>query len=194
MSKISLTTAAAATPIVIADVNAHLKWDDAASNTDVDSAAYLTTLIDRALDIAETETWSKFYTQTWAEYFDGFDDIIRPTLQPIQSIVTPFITYTDTAGATQTLSSTVYELGKEHGRDVIRLKYSQTWPATRDHADVVCVNMIVGYGVAAAIPNALRHAMLMIVAALATHRGDTDFEIPKAARQLLSQYTFHAIR
>lgn len=192
MSKTSLTTAAAATPIVIADVNAHLKWDDAASNTDVDSAAYLTTLIDRALDIAETETWSKFYTQTWAEYFDEFGDVIRPTLQPIQSISS--ITYTDTAGATQTLANTVYELGKENGRDVIRLKYNQLWPATRDHADVVCANIIVGYGVAAAIPNALRHAMLMIVAALATHRGDTDFELPKAARQLLSQYSFRAVR
>jgi len=192
MSKTNLTTAAAALPILIADVNAHLKWDDAASNADVDAAAYLTTLISRALDIAETETWSKFYTQTWAEYFDGFDDKLRPTLQPIQSIST--ITYTDTGGATQTLASTVYELGKENGRDVIRLKWNQLWPATRDHADVVCANIIVGYGVAAAIPDSVKHAMLMIVASLSTHRGDTDWTIPPAVRQLLSQYSYRAIR
>lgn len=192
MSKSSLITAAADTPIVLADVTAHLKWDDAASNSDVDSDAYLTTLIDRALDIAETETWSKFYTQTWDEYFDGFDDVIRPTLQPIQSITS--VKYLDTAGTEQTLASTVYELGKEDGRDVIRLKYVQSWPAVRAHQDVVTVRMVVGYGTAASVPNTLRHAMLMIVAALATHRGDTDFKLPTAARQLLSQYTFQAVR
>ena len=191
MSKTSLITAAAATPILLADVETHLKWDDAAGATDYDADAYLTTLIDRALDIAENETWSRFYTQTWDEYFDGFDAVIRPTIQPIQSITT--VKYLDTGGSEQTLADTVYELGKENGRDVIRLKYAQSWPAVRAHQDVVYVRMIVGYGVTAAIPDAILHAMHLIVASLATHRGETDFELPKAARQLLSQYTYRSI-
>ena len=193
MSKTSLITAAAATPILLADVEAHLKWDDAAANTGYDADAYLTTLIDRALDIAENETWSKFYTQTWDEYFDAFDDVIRPTLQPIQSPITT-VKYLDTGGSEQTLASTVYELGKEHGRDVIRLKYGQTWPAVRAHPAVVYARIIVGYGVATAVPDAIKHAMLMLVATLATHRGDADFKMPEAVRQLLSQYTYRAVR
>lgn len=191
MSKTSLVTAAAATPIVLADVETHLKWDDAAGATDYDADAYLATLIDRALDIAETETWSKFYTQTWDEYFDGFDAVIRPTLQPIQSVTT--VKYLDTAGSEQTLADTVYELGKLDGRDVIRLKYNQSWPACRSHEDVVYARIVVGYGVATAIPDAILHAMHLIVASLATHRGETDFELPKAARQLLSQHTYRSI-
>ena len=192
MSKTSLATAPSTTPILLADVVTHLKWDDAAGNVDYDADAYLTTLIDRAVEMGENETHSRFYTQTWDEYLDDFSDgVLRPTLQPIQSITT--LKYIDTGGSERTLANTVYELGKECGRDVIRLKYGQSWPAIRSHPDAITIRMVVGYGATAAIPEAIKHALHLLVATLATHRGDVDFTFPKAAKSLLSQNTYRGL-
>lgn len=192
MAKLVLSAAPASTPISLADAKAHLRWDDANDNTSFDSDAQLTSLIARALDIAETETHSRFYTQTWDEYFDGFSNVIRLRVQPVQSITS--ITYYDAGGTLQTLSTDVYELGQENGAGVVRLKYMQTWPTTWGHEDCVIVKSVCGYGLAASVPESIKLAMLVLVTWLSTHRGDDDATLPRQAREMLSQYTFRAMR
>ena len=109
-------------------------------------------------------------------------------VQPVQSITS--VKYTDTAGDLQTLDSGAYELGERNGRGMVRLQYGETWPMTLDHPDSVVVRTVCGYGLAAAVPDAIVRAVATIATALATHRGDADFEIPKAARAMLSLNTF----
>ena len=193
MAKLVLNTGPLATPILLADVKTHLRWDDAAGSDSFDSDAYLTQLISDAVDIAEAETWSRFIDQTWELYHDRFESPIVLPYPPVDSITE--ITYTGTAGDTQTLANTVYELGHQHGIGTVRLKYGQTWPATRDHEDVVKVTYKCGYGAAGSdVPDAINHALKLIVAHLATNRGDTNAgSMPTAARSLLSQYSFRAV-
>jgi len=200
MSKLVLNTAPDTTPIVLADVKTHLRWDDAAGSDSFDSDAYLNTLIDNAVDMAETETWSRFIDQTWDLHLDGFPTEIVLPYPPTDSITE--ITYTDTAGDTQTLSSDVYELGAPSRVGVVRLKYGQSWPTPRAHADVVKVTYKCGYGTSGSdVPDAINHALKLIVAHLATNRGDEDagrpsqwnpIDMPRAARVLLSQYSFRS--
>ncbi len=191
MSKLSLVTAAAVTPISLANVKAHLMWDDADGSDTYDSDAQLTQLIDDALAIAEGETWSRFCTQTWDQYFDAFADPLYLSYPPAASITS--VKYQDADDDEQTLADTVYELGEENGIGVVRRKYNQDWPVVLGHPDSVVVQFKCGYGVAASVPDGITQAMKLIVTHLATHRGDADATLPNAVRALLSQYSYRTV-
>jgi uncharacterized phiE125 gp8 family phage protein len=104
--------------------------------------------------------WKVCIAQACVDKFDGFDDDLELHYQPVSAITS--ITYTDTTGTTQTLASTVYELGQKRGIGYVRLKYGQTWPATRSHEDVVTVTYTAGYGTtSASVPEAIRQAIIM---------------------------------
>jgi len=197
MAKLVLKTAPAVTPIVLADVKAHLRWDDADGSETYDSDAQLTQLISDAIAIAEEETWSRFITQTWTQYFDAFTDPLCLSNPPVASISS--VKYQDAANAEQTLAATVYELGQENGIGVVRRKYNQDWPITLDHPDSVVVEFICGYGLAVSVPDAINQALKMIVAYLSSHRGDDDKNIlitaalPRTIQSLLSPHSFRTV-
>lgn len=108
--------------------------------------------------------WKCCISQTCVDRFNEFEEM-ELHWQPVSAISS--ITYTDTAGATQTLASTVYELGNNHGIWHVRLKYGQTWPATRSHNDVVTVTYTAGYGTSASsVPEAIRQAIIMYAGSL----------------------------
>ena len=191
MSKLTIKMAPADTPISLANVKAHLRWDDADGSDTYDSDAQLTQMISDAVDIAEGETWSRFFTQTWDQYFDAFADPLYLSYPPTASISS--VKYQDADNAEQDLSEDIYELGEENGIGIVRRKYNQDWPITLSHPDSVVVQFICGYGVAAAVPDGITAALKLIVAHLATHRGDRDEPLPNAVRALLSQYSFRTV-
>lgn len=99
---------------------------------------------------------------------DGFPCIIRLWKPPIISVTS--ITYIDTAGGTQTLSSSDYitSLISVPGR--ITPAYGLTWPSTQSRMDAVNVNYTAGYASAALVPQDLKHAMLLLVKHWWEHR------------------------
>lgn len=89
---------------------------------------------------------------------------------PLQSVET--LKYIATDGTLTTLSSALYKVDtvSEPGR--ITPAYGQTWPATRNEASAVEINFTAGYGLAAAVPQAIKNWILMRVGSLYEFREE----------------------
>lgn len=144
-------------------------------------------LIDEATEAAENYTWRKMLTQVWDESLDGFTSPLRLRHQPVQSIGSTGVTYVDNNGDTQTLADTVWELGQVNGISVVRLKFDQTWPSTRAHADVVTVRYTCGYGDADDVPDGIKAAIRMHAIHRYEFRDGTP--VPVDFKNRLSSYS-----
>ena len=152
MAKTELVTGPTVEPVTVADLLEHSRIDSHEED------GFLKTLLADALKAVEDRTWWKLITQTWDQYFDEWDDLLVLDHQPVQSLTQ--ITYTDAAGNSQTLSSSIYELGEWNGLGVVRRQYDQNWPTARGHEDVITVRYVCGYGDAASdVPENLRAAI-----------------------------------
>lgn len=123
-------------------------------------------------------------TQTWQLHLDEFPGsgryvpgrgyvdagAIYLPLPPLQSVSS--ITYVDTAGATQTLASSVYQVvNRQRQRSMIVEAYGQTWPSTRDIPQAVTVEFVAGYGAASAVPGDIKRVIRAMVAHWYDNRG-----------------------
>jgi hypothetical protein len=70
------------------------------------------------------------------------------------------ITYIDTAGATQTLPSSLYSLDTYGLSRCIHLAYGASWPATRAVSNAVRIQFKAGW-TAALLPKAMKQAILV---------------------------------
>lgn len=118
---------------------------------------------------------------------DGFADLARLPEAPVSAIAS--ITYLDTAGASQTLSTDVYELRADGIEAAVVLKYNQTWPAIQPGSRIT-VTATVGY---AATPEDITLAMLMLVSQYYDNRnavviGETAAELPFAVNALICNH------
>jgi uncharacterized phiE125 gp8 family phage protein len=146
-----VSTAPATEPVTITEAKLHLKVD----GTDDDNL--ITALIKAARMQAENETRRALITQTIDVYLDAFaDEILLPPITAVTAI-----TYTDTAGATQTLASNQYavDIYSEPARVVPA--YDVTWPETREQNNAVKIRCTAGWANAAAVPEAIKSWMLL---------------------------------
>lgn len=178
MAKLSIVSEPSGRVVSAESLRLHARIDDPSEDSSLEQ------LLDVAEDEAEDYTWRKFLTQTWDQYYDGFEDPLHLRWPSVSSITS--IGYTDANGDAQTLSTDVYELGEEYGLSVVRRKYNQDWPTTRGHEDVVTVRFVVGYGDAEDVPDAICQA-IRIHAAWA-YRNREGQPMPDGFRQLLSPY------
>jgi uncharacterized phiE125 gp8 family phage protein len=166
----------------------------AAPSTNTTADPYLTTLISVARLTCEDFTKRKLITQTWKQYEDGFPcardfEVYLPPCQSVSSI-----TYVDTNGSTQTLSTDIYQASVTGERARISLKDGQSWPTTARQLDTVCITFVTGYGTSrASVPAPLRQGMLMLIGHLYNVREDVVIgtitsEVPKASEYLWSPY------
>ena len=129
--------------------------------------------------------------QTWKFYLDDFTSEIEMPLPPLNSV--EHIKYYDTDGVQQTLSTDVYDVDDKSEMGRIVLKSGQSWPAVEIGINKVEIEFIAGYGADdTAIPDDLRHAMLLIIGHYYENREDTApitiKEIPHGARMLYGSY------
>ena len=156
-SQRSTRTEAVGEPVAVSELKRHLRLD----TSDLDDI--LAGLITAARQVCETdELWQCLLDQACVDRFSDFQDPMELHWQPVDSVSS--ITYVDSDGVTQTLSSDVYELGHVNGVGVVRLKYDQQWPTIRGHEDDVTVNYTAGYGAASDVPVRVRQWILMYAA------------------------------
>ncbi len=148
----AVTVAPAAEPVTLADAKAHLRVDTAADD------AVIAGMITVARSFVEDYCATRWATQTVAMRCDAWADLARLPEAPVQSVTS--IAYTDTNGASQTLSTDVYELRADGLDAAIVAKYNQTFPVIRPGSRIT-VTAVVGTATA---PAPVRHAMLL-------HRG-----------------------
>lgn len=133
-------------------------------------------LLNRQIAVARDHTESycgiRIATQTVAASCDSFTDFARLEVVPVQSISS--ISYVDTDGASQVLSTSVYELRADGIEAAIVRAFNQSWPAIQQGSRIT-VTAIVGYE-DDAVPPAIINAMLVFVASLFDTRENVKAE------------------
>lgn len=143
------------------------------------------TLIEFARDQFEHDTGRVCTNATYTQVQSSFGDCIQLTHRPISSVSS--ITYYDTANASQTLATSVYELDKQ--RRKIRLKVDQSWPDIKDRWDAVTVTYVAGEGAdETSVPAVYKQMILLLVGAYFDEVGSGENVIVKPHEKRAYEY------
>lgn len=190
---LSLVTAPASEPVLLAEAKAHCKIDS------IDEDGLVAGYIIAARHHCETYLRRALITQTWDLLIDGDwpTECVNGSEQhrvvipkpPLVSITS--VSYVDSAGAAQTLATDQYQVSTKRHEGLIDPAYSVTWPVVRDQADAITVRFVAGYGSNPGdIPEPIRQAMLLLIGHWHANReaviiGVTPVELPLAVDALL---------
>lgn len=153
---LKLVTAPAEEPVTSAEAKAHLRV------TTADEDTLIASLIIAAREFVENHTHRRLITQTWDWVLDSFSaHCLEVPHAPLQSVSS--ITYVDTAGATQTLGTSLYTVDAKTDPGRVQPAFGESWPSTREVLNAVTVRFIAGYGLAASVPQAIKQAMLLLI-------------------------------
>lgn len=163
-----LITEPATEPVSLEQAKAHLRVDSSDEDDLIEGYLY------SARDWAETFTRRALITQVWDLKLPDFGgDSMELPMPPLQSVSS--ISYVDTAGDSQTLSSAYYTVRTPtgphapHGR--ITLNYGYTYPSTQGVPEAVTIRFTAGYGDDEAdVPATIRTAIKQYVAELYKER------------------------
>ena len=125
--------------------------------------------------------------QTWRQDFDGFYDVMRLPVGPVQSVTS--VIYQDVSGVDQTLSGSAYVLLTDDYGAYIQLAANQSWPSTGTRADAVRVTYSAG---SATVIPAIRMAALLLIKQWYDNREATAAssmaELPMGVSALIAPY------
>ncbi len=144
MAGLTLDTAPASEPVTTAEAKTHARV--LGSDEDTLIGTYITA----ARKLIEDWSGRAFINQTWdltLDIFPGVDYIEMPKA-PLSSVSS--ITYTDTAGDSQTLASSEYNVDTNREPGIIRLADGSSWPATDEIPNAVTIQFVAGYGATSA--------------------------------------------
>lgn len=178
------TTVAAPTaePVSLDRAKAHLRVDHA------DDDAVISIIIQAARAHLEKACGVRFASRASVSLkCDGFADFDRLPEVPVTSVSA--VSYVDTDGTTQTLSTNVYELRADGIDAAIILKSGQSWPSTQDGSRIT-VTATLGYSSA---PEDMVLAMLLLISHLYDNRsavaiGEAAAELPFSVNALICNH------
>ena len=162
-----LTTIADNTTTTYTDNIADSGLGAEAPSTNTTGDQLLNVLIKSARQYAELLLGRYLVTQTVDFYLDSFPDW-EIKIRPLQSVTS--ITYTDTTGASQTVDVADYIVDSASIPARITPEDGVTWPSTLDKVNAVKIRFVAGYGDATAVPQCVKHWILMRVKQLYDQR------------------------
>lgn len=154
-----LKTAPASEPVSLNETKLHCRVDHNTEDT------LITNLITAARIYCEKQQNRAFITQTWYLYLDRFPnkDYIDIPLPPLQSVTS--VLYYSTDDTENTLLTDDYDVDINSFVGRVHLKYGKTWPSeVLRPSNAVKIEIICGYGLAAAVPQNIKQAMLLLIA------------------------------
>jgi uncharacterized phiE125 gp8 family phage protein len=163
---LSLVTGPASEPLTTAEAKLHARVDD------TDDDALIADLISGAREHFEQQTGRQLVSATWKVHLDGFPKGREPIRLPKPPLLTvTSITYTDTAGTTQTWDSADYDViapaGPYAAQGMVIPKPLENYPSTYSGRATVTVTFTAGYS---AVPTAIKDALRSIVADMYLNR------------------------
>lgn len=178
------TIAPTAEPISLAQAKRQLRVD----GTDDDT--YINSLIATARSYVEYQCNTQLVVATFKQNWDYFPctDEVCLNYSPLLSVSS--ITYVDTAGTIQTLSTDVYSVITHEKPGKIKLKYGQYWPSVRSQPDAVTVTFRAGYATpftAVAATDVVTYSGSTPTDATAIRVTTTDADLP-AGLSILTDY------
>lgn len=190
--QLTLDVAPITDPLDQNEMKEHLRIDHSDDDSyliDIDKAA--TEWVERECNIAMVE-------RTYTAKIPHFAEMIELPRRPLQEVTAIKYWSTDSPSVLTTLwektspevAPTTFRVNT--GEGFIYRNYSQPWPTTDIRHDAVQITFVAGYGGVAQVPNALKHALLLLVADLYEHREDTvigpNVYNRNAAKALLDMY------
>ena len=176
-----VTTGPASEPFTTSEVKNYLKVDSSTDDTFIDS------LIQAARESAEKYAQLALISQTVTEKFDCLHAYgLRLSVSPLISVTS--ISYLDSGGNSQTLSTDYYDTDTYLRPPLIFRKYGATFPTTYAQRNAVTVVYTAGYASTSAIPWPIKTAMLLMIGEWYNNRQDSVRNMPTAAMFFLDQY------
>jgi uncharacterized phiE125 gp8 family phage protein len=151
-------TAPATAPISLAEAKAQMRVEGG------DEDSIIQRLIDAAVAFVDVQGVLGFamITQTWAEWLGPNQSTVYLSLGPVQSVSS--IKYYDIDGNLQTATLADFNIFGTPNRITIAPKTNKAWPITQTRDDAIKIEYVIGYGsTSAAVPQTVRHALLMLV-------------------------------
>lgn len=183
-----VTVPPAAEPVSVAEAKLHLRVDGS------DEDDYIAMLITAARQSAEQFTWRALMAQTCELSFDVYPPGVFALPRPPLASVTHIKLY-DADNTATTVNSADYQVdtSREPGR--VLLHAGASWPNVdlRPAAGFV-VTYVAGWANAGAVPQAIKHATLMMVGHYYENRESVTqppaavVEVPQGTQALLSPY------
>lgn len=160
MFKPQLVTAPAAPLLSTAEAKAHCRVDHDDENSLIDD---IVSDVTSYLDGWGGVMGRCLIRQTWRQDYAGWSGVLRIPFPDVSSITS--VTYKDTSGVEQTVSSADYVMKQDQLSAYIRFKSTFTAPALElDNPSPVSVTYVAGYGADAdAVPGAIKRAALLLV-------------------------------
>jgi uncharacterized phiE125 gp8 family phage protein len=185
-----LKTAPTVEPISLTEAKAYLKVDY------IDDDAHITAIIKSARIYCENFQNRAYVTQTWTMYLPWFCKAIRIPKGNLQSINS--VKYKNSDGTEVTLVENVnYIYSKTGIEGVLTTPYGVTWPSfTQYPIDAVAIEFTCGYGLAAAVPETFKQAILMLISYWYDQKDistSISADIQKAVHNLLWQERILAV-
>ena len=188
--KLEQTVAPTVEPLSVTEAKGYLRVDHTTDDTQIES------VIKAARRSCERFQNRLYITQTWKMYLDHFPaggECITIPHCPLQSVTS--ITYVDTNGDTQTLSSSLYQVdAKGVNPKVVLAPGVADWPSTQtEKINAVTITYVGGYGnTASTVPENIRAAIQLMLSDLYYIRdntvvGNTVNELPMGVKYLLWQ-------
>jgi uncharacterized phiE125 gp8 family phage protein len=188
MYKPVLVAAPQETPITLAEAKVNLRVDGS------DEDGLIEGLI--AAAVSHLDGWSGILgrclvTQTWRMTFDQFAPCLRLPM-PAASIST--IYSVDDAGTVSAVSDSNYQLREDALGSYVRFDAAFSFSGDLAQSAGVSVEFVAGYGAAAAVPAALKHAMHLLIGHWYANReavnvGNITTELPLGAKALLAPFS-----
>lgn len=202
MGTLTLVTAPTIEPVTVEQAKDQCRIDHANEDALLEDI-----LIPAAREAAEAFTRRAIMKQTWDWKLDRFPCEHPWELPKAPLLSVTSISYVDGDGTTQTWSSTEYAVNAPAGPrampGTVALAYGYGYPVHRSQPNAVTVRYVAGYSSSAtaataraAVPAAIRQAILMTVAESYARRENTVVgtiiaEVPQGAKALLAPYVVH---
>ena len=153
---LSFVTAPAEEPVTLEQAKAQCRVDAA------DEDALIASLIPAARESVEHLLGRALMTQTLERTLDAFPaGAIALAMPPVSAVTS--IQYIDTDGAEQTLAAELYVLDADADPPSVRPAPGAAWPSTYGVPNAVRVRFVAGHADADAVPQAVRHWILLVV-------------------------------
>lgn len=158
MYSLTVTTQPTEEPISLAEAKLNMRFPYDTENQRIQA------IIKAARMYCETVIGKTLMTQTITLKRDSFPcdgEAIQLPRSPVQSVTS--VAYVDTTGATQTISSSLYQSDLASLPPRIAMLYQQPWPIADVRMAAVTVVYVAGYASVALVPETIKQAMHLLV-------------------------------
>lgn len=147
-------------PVTLSEVKAQCRVDF--TDDDVLLSSYITAAT-AYLDVEYGILGQAIITQDWDLSVAGPDILnrIRLPISPVQDV--QGIAYFDTDNAVQAATIANYQLLKHRMQSYLEPIEGEDWPSTFSRVDAITITLRVGFGLAAAVPQPIKQAIMLLV-------------------------------